>query len=329
MKIDEILNLYNVTIEIIENGNLTSNILNNFPIYVINLKKDIYRRAYIKNLFKNLKLNYKLIMVDRVTAEDKEKWNITQKFRHMGQLGCVLSHMFCLRDAINSNYDKFIIFEDDIIFHKNFDKMIGKYLTYDLDLLMLGACDFELENNIDNMNDNGDMYFPKKNALGGHANIYSLKFAKKFYEHKVNNDVIVEFDKEYDKFYKKYKIGVCYPNLIICELSTTNISHCFSPNIKNLHDDFVRQCFMDNICFSDYNYITIDFIKYIFKNKLLENNNIYSDVVNLYIKHINHLLNKNKIKDMLMLNNYTIEDLNYINSIVSEQHKIFPVQDIF
>ena len=131
----EILNMYNVIIERIENGNVLTNVLNEFPIYVINLKKDIYRRAYIKNLFKNLKINYNLIMVDKVTIDDKQKWNITQNFRHLGQLGCMLSHMFCLREAIQLNHKKFIIFEDDIVFHKNFDNKISKYLTYNLEAI--------------------------------------------------------------------------------------------------------------------------------------------------------------------------------------------------
>ena len=329
MNIENILNIYNVIIEPIENGNLSTNILNKFPIYVINLKKDIYRRSYIKNLFKNLKLNYNLIMVDRVTADDKEKWNITQKFRHLGQLGCALSHMFCLRDAIKLKHDKFIIFEDDVVFHKNFDYKIDKYLSYNLDLLLLGACDFALVNNIVNMNDNRDLYFPKENALGAHANIYSLNFATQFYDYKVKNDTIIEFDKEYDKFYNDYKIGVCYPNLVICELSTTNISHFFSPAMKNLYDDFIKKCFMNNISYGDYNYITIEFIKFIFQKNILDNINInininYHDVVKEYIKSISRSLSKNTIEDMLLSNNYTINDLNNIISMLKEESIVYP-----
>ena len=328
MNMSEILNMYNVIIERIENGNVLTNVLNEFPIYVINLKKDIYRRAYIKNLFKNLKINYNLIMVDKVTIDDKQKWNITQNFRHLGQLGCMLSHMFCLREAIQLNHKKFIIFEDDIVFHKNFDNKISKYLTYNLDLLMLGACDFELVNNIIYMNDNRDLYLPKKNVLGAHANIYSLNFAKHFYNHKIKNDTVIEFDKEYDYFYNNYKIGVCYPNLVICELSTTNINHCYSPLTKQLHDDFINRCFMNNICFRDYNYITIDFIKFLFKTKLLDNNNNnYNDVVKEYIKSINHLLNKTMMQNILLASNYTIDDLNNIILMVIEQSKIYLLDD--
>jgi GR25 family glycosyltransferase involved in LPS biosynthesis len=323
MNINDILNIYDVIIEPIKNGDISSNILNNFPIYVINIKNDVYRRAYIKNLFKNLKLNYNLIMVDRVTIENKNKWNITQKFRHLGQLGCVLSHMFCLRDAINSNYNKFIIFEDDVVFHKNFNNMIAKYLTYDLDLLMLGACDFVLKQNIINMNANNDLYFPKENALGAHANVYSLKFAKILYEHKIKNSEIIEFDKDYSLFYNNYKIGICYPNLVICELSTTNINHFFSPLLKQFHDNFISNCFMDNIFFSDYNYITIEFIKFIYKNNILDNTNVYNAVITSYIKGIRHILNKNKIENMLLSNEYTIEDLNNINLIITEESKLF------
>jgi GR25 family glycosyltransferase involved in LPS biosynthesis len=322
----DILNDYNVDIVFINNnGNLTTNILNQFPIYVINLKKDIYRRAYITHLFKKLQINYKLIIVDSITIEHKKRWNIKQEFRHLGQLGCVLSHMFCLRDAIKSHYEKFIIFEDDIVFHKKFNKLFIKYLDYNLDLLLLGACDFELEENIINMNNNNDLYFPKKNALGAHANIYSLNFAKTFYDYKIKNIEITEFDKDYSIFYDDYKIGICYPNLVICELSSTNINHFFSPLKKQFHDNYLKKCFMDNLIYSDYNYIIIDLIKFIFiKKDILNKSKNYDDVINFYIDNIDGLLNKNKVKYMLSCNDYTIYDLNKIFLIVEQEFNSLP-----
>ena len=77
-----VLKVYKVDAHVIQNGSLSENVLNKFPIYVINLKKDIYRRAYIKYLFKKLKINYTLIMVENVTMSDIKKWGIKQKFEN-------------------------------------------------------------------------------------------------------------------------------------------------------------------------------------------------------------------------------------------------------
>ena len=311
----DILNDYIVEKVSINNGSVEKNILNKYPIYVINLKKDFYRRAYIKFLFEKLQINFNLIIVNNISVYDLDKWKITQRFKHLGQLGCVLSHMWCLRDAINSNYDKFIIFEDDIIFHKRFDKIILKYLDYDYDLLMLGALDFNLKNNINFMNENKDMYFPKELALGAHANLYALNFAKIFYNYKIENDSIIEFDKDYPMFYENYKIGICYPNLVVCELSTTNINHIFSPLKEDFYNNYIDKCFMGEIIYSNYNYILIDFIKFIFEKNILNECKTYEEVIELYIKLRHYQFNK-IVKKILTSNDYNLDDLNHINQIV-------------
>jgi GR25 family glycosyltransferase involved in LPS biosynthesis len=264
--------------------------------------------------------------------DDMIKWNINQQFRHIGQFGCILSHMYCLEDAIKSNYEKFIIFEDDIIFHKNFHNLISQYLTYDLDLLMLGGTDFELKNNLLNMNNNNDLYFPKDNVLGAFANIYSLNFAKHLYDYKVRITKISEFDKEYHIFYNMFKVGVCYPNLVIVELSTTNIDHVFSPDKKSFHDEYIEKCYLGNLNYSNYNYISIDFIKFVFENKIqvLNQRNNYTDIVNLYINDkYKYLTNKNKIEYMLVNCDYIIEDLKKFNSIIVREINLLPNETSF
>jgi len=310
-----ILNDYIVEKVSINNGTIETNILNKYPIYVINLKRDICRRAYIKFLFEKLKINFNLIIVNNITVHDFDKWKITQQFKHLGVLGCALSHTWCLRDAINSNYDKFIIFEDDIVFHKRFDEIIRKYLDYDLDLLMLGALDFNLKKNIEFMNENNDMYFPKELALGAHANIYSLNFAKILYNYKIENEIIMEFDKDYPFFYENYKIGICYPNLVVCELSTTNINHIFSPLREDFYNHYIDKCFMGKITYSDYNFILIDFIQFIFDKNILNECKSYNDAVSMYIRLKYYQLNK-IVQKMLTSNDYNLHDLNHINKNV-------------
>jgi hypothetical protein len=70
---------------------------------------------------------------------------------------------------------------------------------------------------------------------------------------------------------------------------------------------------MGNLNYINYNYISIDFVKFVFENKLLNQCNDYIDIVNLYINsNYKYLLNKNKIEYMLVNSDYTIEDLKKI-----------------
>ena len=68
MILNKLLNSYNVRLQTIKNttnNQKIENILNDYPIYVINLKCDTIRRNYIKVLFKRHKINYNLLIVDK------------------------------------------------------------------------------------------------------------------------------------------------------------------------------------------------------------------------------------------------------------------------
>ena len=41
----------------------------------------------------------------------------------IGEVGCYLSHMWCLNDIIKNNIKNAIIFEDDIVVRKNFENL--------------------------------------------------------------------------------------------------------------------------------------------------------------------------------------------------------------
>ena len=49
-------------------------------------------------------------------------------FRSRGAMGCLLSIRNIIQDAIDNKYKKIIIFQDDIYFHKDFDKRIDRLL---------------------------------------------------------------------------------------------------------------------------------------------------------------------------------------------------------
>jgi GR25 family glycosyltransferase involved in LPS biosynthesis len=288
-------------------------ILNKFPIYVINLKSDVVRRNYIKLLFEKHKINYNLVIVEKFKYEKPEyflKYNKTHAFK----MGCILSHLWCINNAINNNYENFIVFEDDIIFHKNFENLFVDMLFKldDIpDLLMLGAIDFKINENITTLNKYENIYYPKKNILGAHANMYKLDFAKDFLNYKLNSPKILEFDFDYFKVNEtnnnKFKIGICLPNLVVCELSTTNINHNFSPTSSNGFSCYKRS-FPNGFTYLDYEYMIIIFIQFMYDKNVGKINycNI-GEAITDFIK-----LNNNSHKDLekwLQNGTYSLEDL--------------------
>ena len=307
-----ILKNYSPKLTQVKNGNIIDNVLNLYPIYVINLEEDIYRKIYMKNLLKREKLNYFLVEVKRMTLEDINIAKI--KTRETTIFGCAVSHLWCINNAIEKNYEQFIIFEDDIVFHKNYKNKFKDYLNLNLkfDLLMLGACDFKLKENLElsNKPHKNILYYPSKNALGGHANLYSLSFAKDFLEYKMTHE-FKEFDTDYQVFYPKYNIAVCFPNLVITELTTTNNFHFYSPLHGNSYKNYASNCYPESFSLLDYKYMTIDFMKFALDKVFIN----YKDLVEKYCHKIQkcHILD---LKDVLLNNTYSLADIIEIKNLL-------------
>ena len=178
--------------------------------------------------------------------------------------------MWCIKNAISQNFEHFLIFEDDIVFHKNFETLFKKLDYKHYDMIQLGCCDFNLKKNVNkNMKINKDLhiYSPLHIALGAYGNIYNINFAKIIYEEKINN--FKEFDTTFDMYYNKYKMGICLPNLVTTELSTSNLGHDFSlfkDNITNFNRNsyFTSSCFID-FSYDKYYFLWIIFIEYCYK----------------------------------------------------------------
>lgn len=295
------------------------NIINKFPIYVINLKEDKTRRNYIKMLFMKYKINYSLIMVDKyklkITENTRSKINTNAPI-----LGCILSHLWCIKHAISKNYERFIIFEDDIIFHKNFDYMFKQILEShieNIDLLMLGALDKDLNKNLVNFKNTDLIYYPTTNILGAHANIYKLEFAKTFLNYKLTSNKILEFDYDYKIFMHKFKIGVCMPNLVVCELSTSNIGHYFFP-LYPRHVSY-KKWFHVNFTYDDYEYIIILFINFI-KDKIEDCGYVFNNLQEMLDEFsVKYKISRDNYIYKSMLNSgYTKNDILEIISYINE-----------
>lgn len=317
-----LLNNYNVKKYDIVNSNsskIQENILNTFPIYVINLREDKTRRNYIKILFKKYKLNYSLIIVEKFKYESQEIIN-NLKIRDC-ILGCILSHLWCIKNAVCKKYKRFIIFEDDIIFHKNFDSLFKKIMNSsieNIDLLMLGALDINVKTNQNNLKNDEIIYYPTSNILGAHANIYKLEFATEFLNYKLNTTPVIEFDFDYHIFMNKYKIGICLPNLVVCELSTTNIDHKFSPLLDIRYESY-KKWFPLNFTYDDYEYILIIFINFIQEqiNSGVTFNNL-EEMTQLFARKYRRSRHIKYVSESILNSGYNKEDImeliEYINN---------------
>jgi len=265
---NNIINNYNPKKINIINDKKNENFINKSikNIYIINLNTDKLREKYIQILMKKLNINYSLIIVRKPTIKIYN--NVIKlskplsKRMTIGEVGCYLSHMWCLKDLIRNNYKNAIIFEDDIIVHNNFLSLFEKYILnkkeISYDFLMLGAADHGFnKGNKELIKDN--IYIPKNHVImGTHAIYYSQHGAKTIFDYRLKYPVY--FDKNFKElftFFKEDRTGVCYPNLFTVENTTSNINHNFGISKYDFNDYYYNECY-ENFDFNDYHFIYLD-----------------------------------------------------------------------
>lgn len=201
----------------IENFN-NKNIID--KIYVINLKKDINRFNYIKNLASNASLNinrYDAIYGKTVSKDDPYLNNYISKNNKLSdpQKGCALSHIKLWDNIKKSNDNIIMILEDDVIIPQNFLYMFNQYikeLPNDWEMILLGS------NTII-----GKIYSPhflhltKKTKKNGNYGTFAYIIKKPTAEKLLNT--CLKLDKTIDhhlnkNFYHNHKVFFCNPQLI-------------------------------------------------------------------------------------------------------------------
>lgn len=139
-----------------------------------------------------------------------------------GQLGCLLSHINILKDAVKNNYNSILILEDDIILSKIFETRIKENFTFlksDWNILYFGAGQHDWNEVTINENEG---YYNAINSTGTFAYMVN----RHFYE-----ILLTEFEKmkkPVDNYLielqKKYEMKVLFPNIVYCDLEHSNIS---------------------------------------------------------------------------------------------------------
>jgi len=321
---------YNVSVFDIENDKQKINFINQYisKIYVINLLDNTLRRNYILLLMKKFNINFRLVVVERV-KEDNYK-NITKALQSTSEnqinsanasanlltkeeIGCCLSHLWCLKNIIDNKYDKSIVFEDDIIFHKHFLKLFEKIFEKEkenpYDFLLLGCCDNKF-NILNKKNVKDGLYYPNMNTkmlYGAHANFYSLNAAKQMFEYKITNFSF--FDSHYLFLFKLFKETsfICCPNLVVTDLSTSNLNHEYFL-LTYMEKNYYLNCF-HNFKFTDYYFIYLDVIE--------KYGAIDVDEKDTYETYMNKLVDcyffmkteREEIQNRLAFNLFTIKEL--------------------
>lgn len=316
----DLINSYNVKIINVENSLTNLSFINTAveKVYVINLINNTIRRNYMNVLMNKYGINFTFIIVDKINEKINKIIN-NKNIITKSELGCLLSHLWCLNDIKKNKYKNAIIFEDDIIFHKDFINLFKNVFSIKHDFLLLGACDFNFTS-IHQFNVQNNLYVINENAkkvYGAHANYYSYKAASEMLDMHINinnsESEICFFDKNYSKMFQIFKNSafICYPNLVVSDISTTNLHHRY-PFFSIAENNYFHKCFVD-FNFSDYRYICLSLLD---KKYPIEKKDTFESYINkiLYL----HFFNQdkiNKIKNRLEMSFFTINDLKMMMSI--------------
>lgn len=282
-------------------------------IYVINLAEDTAKRNYIITLFRKLKINFSLVVVDRISSENFE---IVQQHSKISasEAGCLFSHLWCLQHIIQHQLSNAIVFEDDIFLHKNFETLLLKQLERKPDFLTLGACDFSFRKmNFQAVSDN--VYFPLtfEYVFGAHANYYSLEGAKRMFE--VKTSCFSFFDNFYAEIFCFFpnSSGICYPPLAIADISSSNLDHSYGL-LSVEETSYFYKCYI-NLNFLDYHIIYVHLLDMILDPNEVFNFTCYEELIqHVLLEFFDH--NEDETKQVLNRLSFDFFQLSDVRAIL-------------
>lgn len=187
-------------------------------IYCLTLDRRPERWRKVKQKFKELNIE-----VERFSAIDGntlpegkiKKYPILNKYA----IGCMLSHYKIIENAKKNKYKNILIFEDDVIFHKNFVEEFSKQIKKikNWKLLHLGAT----QTHWDNIEFEDGFYYSLTSlgtfAIGVNESIYEEILALTNINAAIDTKYINIQHKHYKECY------TFYPNLVIADVSESDI----------------------------------------------------------------------------------------------------------
>jgi GR25 family glycosyltransferase involved in LPS biosynthesis len=298
--ISELLDNYKVHFTSFKRDEERKSILNRFSekIYVINLKNDVIRRNYIKVLFEKLNITYTLVVVEPISDEVYSILDGNKKQLSKSEVGCSLSHLWCLKHIIQNEYKGgAIVFEDDIVVHKNFENMFEElFREKQYDFLSMGGCDFDFST-MNYKNVKNKLYQPSLNSTrcyGAHANYYSFEGAK--YVFKIKSLFFSFFDNNFSYIFKHFNNSafITCPNLFVTDLTNSNINHNYY-FCSSQEEYFYSNCFID-FQYKNYRFLYLSIIKKVFEKYKTMNPVIEVDETNIH-KFLHYVLNDENMEE--------------------------------
>ena len=223
-------------------------------IYISNLERRTDRLEKLKNrLKKNNITNYQIIKAydgnnPRIQKEFQLYLrNEKNRINSSGALAYLYTMRHILTDAINNNYDRILICDDDILFHKDFsnyfDLKIKGLNNFKWKLLYLGGMQLKNWNKIKPLNT--EYYLPNGTMDGS----FSVGIDKSILGELLQtlNGNVLPFDTGPLRFMQmKYtrECLVMYPNIMIADSSDSDIQNV-PPDAKTYFRDFCNKCKWD------------------------------------------------------------------------------------
>lgn len=198
-------------------------------IYIVNLAQRVDRWTHIAKQLETLDLK-----AERFSAVDGRQLGSdysATSLRTSGAAGCLLTHAAVLRDAMVHGYKRIAVFEDDVLFHRNFKNEANKLRKLsDWKLVYLGSTQLDWSNVKPSSVDG--FYHPNK-TYGTWAMLIAQSEYSKILE------AYSKLDKTADavmaELYADDPLAfVAYPNLCITDLSDSDIRKEFHPNTNEL-----------------------------------------------------------------------------------------------
>jgi GR25 family glycosyltransferase involved in LPS biosynthesis len=164
--------------------------LENFKIrnVVVSLKLRADRRIYIQNQFDDLEIPFVFLDAIHGKTQKAEIDKIIKissnsaKYLPAGSLGCIASHITLWKELIESQYDGYLIFEDDVVIQKNYHEIeaLIRTIPIDFDLVYFGSGSYKSRLNMKKVSDN--IFKPFSIRRGAYCYLISKKGASTIIE---------------------------------------------------------------------------------------------------------------------------------------------------
>lgn len=193
-----------------------------FPnVFVINLDHRVDRLFRINRILQQHNIKY-----ERVSGiiPSNEQFEICKKKNSKliskGALGCLLSHMYILEQAIKNAYDSILVLEDDVYLHQNFDQLISHISTApQWDILYLGCTQHYALNECVKSSNNG--FYKAFKSRGTFAIAIKKHMFQKLLD--LYKPLMMNVDMYLEEIQSSHQCYVMYENLMIADVSNSDI----------------------------------------------------------------------------------------------------------